>query len=755
MERSDDHGHGPPAYLERRPGGFLYRRRIPGRAGPVRPAAGPGPDPRAGSPKKKFLRLSLRTHVPSEARILAMRLTALFDLAFALVTERAMDHLRPDQIDMLEALARFQIAAHAAVRAAAPVRSEAAARQAAACEQATQGVLRRALATGDRELARQPLREVATCLGIVLLEDTEDWNRLAFEATRVLLDASRLREREELGEFEEPSPVFRTARARMEGPVRPHGTAWALPAAPAHLAPASVALPIGQRRPASPPAPASIPLPSAPASRPGNRPAFETAADEPSPCVSADPDRETAPAPEDPAHDLLALRLQMRPPQLDNLPLDRLSPAIQEVLRAKPRGITLTEAIQLFEELKSLGCAGEFDKLQEVDEVAGRNWARDSRSKTRFALQFWPEFVGDGPLEEVDKGAIRDALEALPQIPKKHGKGIQDWGPQHSFVDLIERSDAWEEHVAAENLASLPPDATEADRERARHAATEPRLRAETVIKHRRHIKAVGEMLLALRLVDVNPFEVCAVTGKQEKRMKMAEEGRTRTVWDDRIHDLFRTPVFQGGLEDPGDPLFWAPLIARLMGPREEEILQLAPDDFGRDGGLDYMDIKRWEGNHVKSEASERRVPVHPILIELGLLKLVELRRTQGQSRLFPHLKRGAVKGKFSEVFTKQFTRYRQDHDVYWPGLDFHAFRTTCNGDLMNPGKSDAVRCAIMGHEFKDEGARAYRQGLGLRALYERICDVTVDVSMIVSPFCGPEEEVAPRAARNGLRVVA
>jgi hypothetical protein len=173
-----------------------------------------------------------------------LRLTAFFDLAFALVTERRMDHLRPDQIEMLEALARFQIAAHAAARAAAPARSEAAARQVAACEQATQAVLRRALATGDRELARQPLREVAARLGLALLEDTEDWNRLAFEATRILLDASRLREREELGEFEEPSPVFRTARARMDWAVRPQGTAWAVPAAPASLAPAPVALPI-------------------------------------------------------------------------------------------------------------------------------------------------------------------------------------------------------------------------------------------------------------------------------------------------------------------------------------------------------------------------------------------------------------------------------------------------------------------------------------------------------------------------------
>jgi integrase len=452
---------------------------------------------------------------------------------------------------------------------------------------------------------------------------------------------------------------------------------------------------------------------------------------------------------------VLALRLQLRSPKLGNLPLERLSPEIVLALREKPRGITLIEGIRLFDELKTLGYGSEFGQLQAADPVAGARWVRDSRSKTRFALQFWPEFVGNGAFEEVDAGAIRDALEALPQVPVKHSKGEQEWGPQHSFVDLIERSDASERRMAAENLARLGHTATVADRERAVHDAREARLRAETVIKHRRHIKAVGEMLLALQLVDTNPFEVCAVTSRQEKRMKKAEEGRARTVWDDRIHDLFRTPVFQGDIEDPGEPLFWAPLIARLIGLRAEEILQLAPDDFGRDGGIDYVDVRRWEGNHVKSEASERRVPIHPTLIELGLLKLVDLRRQEGQSRLFPHLKRGAVKGKFSEVFTKTFTRYRQEHDVYWPGLDFHAFRTTCNGDLMNPGKSDAVRCIIMGHEVQDEGARSYRQGLGFRTLHERICEVTVDVSMIVSPFRARDEDAGGRMLRNGLRVVA
>lgn len=747
----------PLPYLERRPGGFLYRRRIPGRAA----TASPKSDALQKKCPDSFFRFSLRTHVASEARDLSLRLTALLDLAFALVTERVMDHLRPDQIEMLEALARFQIAAHAAARAVAPARSEAVARQAAACEQATQAVLRRALATGDREIARQPLREVAACLGLALIEDTEDWNRLAYEATRVLLDASRLREREELGEYDEPSPVFRTARARVIAAAGYQAPASSPVAIPATVLAAPAALPMTAEalstapRPA--PGPTHLPLAASGGGRGEDVPAAQAATpmpDAPAMPTAAVPVPVVAASATGPAPDMHALRLQMRPPKLANIPIKKLPPEMQKVLAEKPRGISVIEAIDLYEQLKTMGYGNDFGTIQAAEPAAGDRWAKDSASKTKFARQFWPEFVGDGPFEEVDPCEIRDALEALPRIPAKHGRGGRDWDPQHSFVDLIERSDAWEEHTAAANLARLNSQATEADREKAVLDAREPRLRAETVIKHRRLIKSVGEMLLALQLIDMNPFDVCAVPARLEDRMKRSEEGRARTIWDDRILDLFRTPVFQGGLEDPGEPLFWAPLIARLNGLREEEILQLAPNDFGRDGGVDYIDIKRCDGNNVKSEASERKVPIHPALIELGLLKLVDLRRREGQSRLFPHLKRGAVKGKFSEIFTKTFTRYRKEHDVYWPGLDFHAFRTTCNGDLMNLDKSDAIRCAIMGHEFQDEGARSYSQGLGLRALHERLCDVRLDVSMIVSPFQSAPGRAEERLVRNGLRVV-
>lgn len=169
---------------------------------------------------------------------------------------------------------------------------------------------------------------------------------------------------------------------------------------------------------------------------------------------------------------------------------------------------------------------------------------------------------------------------------------------------------------------------------------------------------------------------------------------------------------------------------------------------------MDYIDVKCCDGNHVKTGESQRRLPVHPKLIELGLMQLVEMRRRQGQSRLFPNMTRGQTKGKFSENFSKRFTYYRQSRDCYREGLDYHAFRTTFHCDLMNQDKSDAIRCRLMGHERTDEGDRSYSQGLGLKVLYDRICDADVDISIIKSPFPNPTTETQKRAESQGLRVV-
>ena len=151
---------------------------------------------------------------------------------------------------------------------------------------------------------------------------------------------------------------------------------------------------------------------------------------------------------------------------------------------------------------------------------------------------------------------------------------------------------------------------------------------------------------------------------------------------------------------------------------------------------------------------SERTLPVHPQMIELGLLKLVEMRRREGRIRLFPHLRRGMQKGTFSANFTKCFGYYRRTNGRYWTGLEFPALRRASHNDLLSVDKSDALRCRLMGHVRTDEGDQSYSQGLGIGALVDRMRSIMVDVSMIRKPFDDhPSLARAPDGAR-GLRPV-
>ena len=455
------------------------------------------------------------------------------------------------------------------------------------------------------------------------------------------------------------------------------------------------------------------------------------------PAVSETAEPKTARAPLASQDDDIAFRIKQRPPLLQNIDLRDLSPEMKAVVQTKSRGITLLEGIKLMKELKSSGYGDDFSMEQTADAAAGKKWKSNSGSKANFAEKYWVEFIGDVPFEEADQDDIRDALKLLPELPYQHSKGKDKFLAKNGFRALVDDINAEEERAEKDALRALGngPEVTEADREKARLDARVSRLRAETRAKHRGYIKSVGKMLLDLQLIDRNPFEICGVPNKLKDRWKKNEQKRKRVCWDDRIYTFLGSPAFQGPFEDPGEPFYWIPLLARLMGLREEEACQLGPDDFGSDKGICYVDVKVLDANNVKTIDSQRRIPVHPTLIELGLLKLVELRRKQGRHRLFVNLTRGKSKGTYSENFTKKFNYYRKKNDVYWEGLDLHAMRTSFNSDLMNRDKSDAIRCLLMGHDPVDEGAKSYSQGLKLATLYERICDVELDVSMIVRPF--------------------
>jgi integrase len=134
---------------------------------------------------------------------------------------------------------------------------------------------------------------------------------------------------------------------------------------------------------------------------------------------------------------------------------------------------------------------------------------------------------------------------------------------------------------------------------------------------------------------------------------------------------------------------FWVPLIGLCTGMRIEEICQLELDDihtvpsrvYPELPGVLCFDVNEEGEKHVKSGASERKVPMSPVLEELGFLEYVEKLRRDKQTRLFPELGKNESGGKYSATVSKWFGRYLDkvgiQDDPKLGKKTFHSFRHT------------------------------------------------------------------------------
>ena len=105
---------------------------------------------------------------------------------------------------------------------------------------------------------------------------------------------------------------------------------------------------------------------------------------------------------------------------------------------------------------------------------------------------------------------------------------------------------------------------------------------------------------------------------------------------------------------------FWVPALALFMGLRQGEACQLMAHDFHRERDVDFIKVQDDCGRRLKTENAKRRVPCHPHLLKLGLLKFVDRAREGGAAgRLFPEEVLG-TDGHFSP-YSKRFTRSTQD----------------------------------------------------------------------------------------------
>ncbi|WP_422003522.1 hypothetical protein [Roseovarius mucosus] len=209
------------------------------------------------------------------------------------------------------------------------------------------------------------------------------------------------------------------------------------------------------------------------------------------------------------------------------------------------------------------------------------------------------------------------------------------------------------------------------------------------------------------------------------------------------VQRVFMHPLWQGGKSKgrrhtPGsliikDHHYWINLLLVYTGARRSEIAGLRESDVGFDGVIPFVHIRENTVRGLKTRFSKRRVPLHPHLIELGLMDFVADKRATGDLFLFPEAIPAKIRALCLQVdgpippYDKKFGD-SLDHvwrECLMRSLDGNpeeycaaSLRSYVNDTLINLRKEDGStlvvpgidRRDLMGHKPQDVNEGNYRR---------------------------------------------
>lgn len=170
------------------------------------------------------------------------------------------------------------------------------------------------------------------------------------------------------------------------------------------------------------------------------------------------------------------------------------------------------------------------------------------------------------------------------------------------------------------------------------------------------------------------------------------ERGRDRLSYDQSDLNKIFDPARLDSLARPED--VFLPILALYTGARLEALCRLECSDFTNS-------TLRFDAGHDKT-GKERTIPLHPGLIDSGILNYVDEIRTEygADSMIFPHL--NEVRGRFGHYYSKQYGEQRKALGIA-EGKDFHSFRVHLVSHLQAAGCPADLRRVFVGHETEEK----------------------------------------------------
>lgn len=215
-------------------------------------------------------------------------------------------------------------------------------------------------------------------------------------------------------------------------------------------------------------------------------------------------------------------------------------------------------------------------------------------------------------------------------------------------------------------------------------------------------------------LIETNPATSTQIQDTRRPREKRREFDAPA------LSAIFSSPVYVQDARPEagaGEASYWIPLLALYTGARIGELCQLHPEDVAQEAYVDpkgkaqkawviRIEQNKARGQTVKTESSERRIPVHDDLIKLGFVRYAQAQKDK--HLLFDKIKAGNSEGRLSMGWGQWFSEYlRTKCGVTDDRMTFHSFRHTFKHHARQALIPADVHNALTGHETRS-AADAY-----------------------------------------------
>ena len=250
-------------------------------------------------------------------------------------------------------------------------------------------------------------------------------------------------------------------------------------------------------------------------------------------------------------------------------------------------------------------------------------------------------------------------------------------------------------------------------------AANYPTLKPRSVNKHYQLVRSLFAWAADHDLITSDPSKV----------LHDVDEGRAQDARSD-FSDQDVAQLFRHLPTVATEPYgIWIPRIMALTGCRMGEAAQLRRSDIREESGLWVFDINEdHPEKDVKTSNSVRLIPVHPRLIELGLLDFVA---SSPDEFLFPERVRFTANPSRGNVdrLSKQLNRWLNAAGVTDKKKTFQSFRGTMATRLKNLNVPEYQISEILGHENENISSGRYGKRSQIEPLHAAISRVVLPVT--------------------------